>query len=359
MTLTVLSVAYSLAPVGPAAVGGSEQVLTAIEAALVDAGHQSIVVACEGSQVRGTLCPTPAPSPTLDDAARATALERHRIAVERAIDEWRPDIVHLHGIDFYHYLPPAGVPVLVTLHLPPGWYPPEVFTISRPDTHLHCVSSAQARACPSDAQLLPPIENGVPINSAHARVQRQPFSIALGRICPEKGYHMAIDAAIRADVPLLLAGQVFAYAEHERYFREEILPRLDACRQFIGPIGPDVKRDLLSAAQCLLVPSLAPETSSLVAMEALSCGTPVIAFPAGALAEIIDHGETGFLVHDVTEMADAIAAVQTIDPEACRTVARERFSATRMVGEYLERYADLTLGRIWHRPTLRGMVMSQ
>ena len=104
--------------------------------------------------------------------------------------------------------------------------------------------------------------------------------MALGRICPEKGYHIALDAAARAGVPMVLAGEVFRYPAHEQYFRDEIAPRLDASRRFIGPVGLHRKRRLLSEARCLLAPSLAPETSSLVAMEALACGTPVIAFPA-------------------------------------------------------------------------------
>jgi glycosyltransferase involved in cell wall biosynthesis len=90
-----------------------------------------------------------------------------------------------------------------------------------------------------------------------------------------------------------------------------------------------------------LVPSLAPETSSLVAMEALACGTPVIAFPAGALAEIVEHGRTGFLVRDIGEMAAAIGRSEAIDPETCRAAARTRFSRDRMVEAYVARYRAL------------------
>ncbi len=340
--LTVLSVAYPFAPVSLDAAGGAEQILALLDHALMQAGHHSIVIACEGSAVQGTLVPTPRVASFIDEPARVRAWQEHRQAIQQALDRYPIDLVHMHGIDFVQYLPPPGLPVLVTLHLPPSWYPPEVFALDRPRTFLHCVSSSQQRACPPSQLLMPPIENGVPVERLCARVSKRDFAFCIGRVCPEKGFHMAMDAAQQANVRLLLAGQVYPYEEHERYYRDEILPRLDSDRRFIGAVEFERKRRLLSAARCLLVPSLAPETSSLVAMEALACGTPVIAFPSGALADIVEHGKTGFLVDNVNEMAEAIALAHSIDPEACRHAARERFSADRMVAEYLKVYQQLT-----------------
>lgn len=337
--LTVLSVAYPFAPVGPDVVGGAEQVLTSLDAALVRAGHRSVVVACEGSAVAGALVGTPREEGTVADAVWHRVRERHREAVRDVLERWPVDLVHVHGVDFHRYLPPPGVPVLATLHLPPEWYPPEALRPARPGTWLHCVSAAQRRRCPPGARLLPDVPNGVPVQALAARHARRGFAVALGRVCPEKGFHHALDAAKEAGVPLLLGGQVYPYPEHERYFRREVLPRLDGARRFLGPVGFARKRRLLSAARCLLVPSLAPETSSLAAMEALACGTPVVAFRAGALPEIVEHGRTGFLVRDAREMADAIHAADTLDPEVCREVARERFSAEAMAQRYLEQYA--------------------
>jgi glycosyltransferase involved in cell wall biosynthesis len=339
--LTVLSVAYPLAPLGPDAVGGAEQVLTHLDLALTRAGHRSIVVACEGSETAGTLVPTPAASGPLDDTVRWSIQQQHREQIVHALRQYPIDLIHMHGIDFDQYLPPPGVPALVTLHLPPGWYSPDVFHLRRPHTYLHCVSASQRRSAPPEAPLLPEIENGVPTTALAARHAKRRFVMTFGRICPEKGFHIALDAAARAGIPILLAGGLFRYETHEQYFQQEIVSRLDGTRRFIGPVGFRRKRRLLSAARCLLIPSLAPETSSLVAMEALACGTPVVAFPAGALPEIVEHGKTGFLVNDEQEMADAIGAASDLDPELCRETARTRFSLERMTAQYFAVYRQL------------------
>lgn len=340
-SLTILNVAFPFAPVGWDAVGGAEQVLSALDDGLVAAGHRSIVIAQEGSRVAGELVSIPVPSGSIDDGVRRAVHGRVRRALDRALDRQRIDLVHMHGIDFHRYLPPIGVPVLVTVHLPPEWYAAGALAPSRPQTWLHGVSASRHGAFPAGAALIPPIQNGVPTKRLAARHAKRPFVLCLGRICPEKGFHIAIDAATEAGRPLLLAGAVFPYESHERYFREQIAPRLDGNRRWIGPIGFARKRRLLSAARCLIVPSLVPETGSLVAMESLACGTPVVAFPSGALAEIIEDGRTGFLVEDAAEMADAIEAAGALDPEVCRAEARRRFPIHRMIAAYLERYHQL------------------
>jgi glycosyltransferase involved in cell wall biosynthesis len=342
MSLTVLSVAYPLAAVGPDAVGGAEQVLSQLDRALVAAGHRSVVVARKDSGIAGTLVPVVNFEEEIDEAARQAAWQAHRRAIAGALARYAVDLVHMHGIDFHEYLPPPGLPVLATLHLPHSWYPPEALRPARPDTWLNCVSEAQERACPPGLPLLARIENGVDTAAFAGRHARRGFALFLGRICPEKGVHIAVEAAKRADVPLILAGEVFPYATHRRYFAEEVTPRLDRERRFVGPVGGARKRRLLAAARCVLVPSLAPETSSLVAREALAAGTPVVAFPAGALAETVEHGRTGFLVRDTEEMAKAIRLADGIDQAECRRAASARFPLSRMVEGYLAAYASLT-----------------
>ncbi len=344
MKLTVLSVAYPFAPVGRDTPGGAEQILAILDAALVAGGHRSIVVACEGSTPRGILVATPGPSGMIDEVSRSALQERHRAAIRRALRKWRVDLIHMHGLDFHRYLPPPGAPVLATLHLPFEFYEPGAFRFRRPRTYLHCISPVQRSAWPDLPNFLPEIENGVPVNELSVKIRKRNFVVALGRICPEKGFHLALEAAKRARVPILLAGQVFPYEEHGRYFRERILPRLDRNRKFIGAVGFRRKRRLLTAARCLLAPSLVPETSSLVAMEALACGTPVVGFRRGALADLIEDGRTGFLVDDEIEMAAAIPQCQQIDPQVCRKTARARFDARQMVDAYFAAYRHILDG---------------
>lgn len=341
--LTILNVAFPLATVGPDAVGGAEQVLAAIDAALVEAGHESIVIASAGSTVRGALLPTPAPPALLDERAYHAAHAAHRAAIARALSEREVDLVHLHGVDFHCYLPPAGWPALVTLHLPLSWYPARALRPERAATYLHGVSAAQHRSGPPGIVLLDPIPNGVPTDVLHPEAPRGEYALALGRICPEKGFHLAIDAARAADVSLVLAGQVFGFPEHERYFEREVRPRLDRRRRFIGPVGLAKKRRLLAHARCLLVTSLTPEAASLASMEALACGTPVVAFALGALPDMIEHGVTGFLVApgDLDAAARAIEDCRRLRPADCRAAAERRFSVARMTGDYLRRYREL------------------
>lgn len=312
--MTILSVAFPSAPVGFDTAGGAEQVVAMLDRAIVRAGHRSIVQARQDSTVEGTL---------------------HTGTADQALRRFPIDLVHMHGVDFHRRLPRTSKPVLVTLHLPREFYPADM--PQEPNLLYHCVSSSQRRTW-SGLNLLPDIGNGVPVQQFTFRSSKRSLALALGRICPEKGFHLAIDAAKRAAIPLILAGQVFPYVEHERYYRREIAPRLDARRRFIGPLGFVRKRRWLAAARCLLIPSLVAETSSLAAMEALASGTAVIAFRSGALSEIVEHGRTGFLVDTSQEMADAIRHAHTIDPAACRRAAVQRFAADRMTRRYLELY---------------------
>ena len=188
------------------------------------------------------------------------------------------------------------------------------------------------------------IGNGVPLPPLDSRWPKGDFALTLGRICPEKNAHEALDAGTRAATRVLVGGRVFPFPEHQQYFRHLIEPRVHSIPRghtqhaFLGSLQEHHKQALLSRAKCLLHPTLAPEPSSIVAMEALAAGTPVIAYRSGALPEIIEDGVTGFLVRNVDEMAQAIRQVHLLSPSVCRAAARRRFSADRMIHGYFDLY---------------------
>jgi glycosyltransferase involved in cell wall biosynthesis len=342
--LTVLQVAYPFAPVSLDAAGGAEQIMALLDRALTSRGHCSIAIACKGSQTAGVLLPVAANAP-VDERARKTTRDAFRDRVAEALAHWRVDVVHMHGVDFFDYLPPSGPAVLATLHLPIDFYPGAIFQPGRTNTYLNCVSGAQLRTCPPCERVIGAIDNGILVDLFPRTIAaRGDYALALGRICPEKGFHLALDAAEHAGVPLWLAGPIFPYPEHEEYFSRELLPRLSPPHRYLGPVGFQQKLELLCTARCLVVPSLVAETSSLVAMEAMACGTPVVSFPSGALATLVTHERTGFLVENLQQMASAIARSGEIDGRECRLEAEARFSADRMAEQYFEIYEDLARG---------------
>jgi glycosyltransferase involved in cell wall biosynthesis len=344
MPLTVLNVGHPFAPVGSDSVGGAEQILGAIDEALVAAGERSLVLACAGSRVHGELIEVgPAPGPFTTEC-QAASNQRFAARLRDILTAEPVDLVHYHGSDFLAYQARSGPPALCTLHLPLAWYGPAVFA-PQPEVYLHCVSASQRRAGPAGARLLDDIPNGVDL--ARFRPALRParsYALMLGRICPEKGIHLGIEACRRAGIDLLVGGAVFPYPEHERYFAAEVAPRLGPRSRFLGPVGMPAKADLLAGAHCLLVPSLAAETSSLVAMEALACGTPVVAFRRGALPDIVEAEATGILVQagNIDGLADGVRRAAAMDRTRCRRVAEQRFSAAAMCSRYLGLYRRLT-----------------
>jgi glycosyltransferase involved in cell wall biosynthesis len=340
--MRILNIAFALATVGDAAVGGAEQILAHIDRELVAAGHDSVVVASSNSQLHGKLFGTaPAPEVITRDYYSFRYTEHSR-RIQEALNNEPVDLIHMHGFDFYEFIPKVNLPLLVTLHLPPQWYPPWIFFVQRATFHLNCVSESQRSGAPDGRLIVQTVQNGVQIPELHPlRSSERNGAVILGRICKEKGTHIAIEAARKAGVPLKIAGRAFGYPEHLNYFEDSIQPSLGDDVKYLGPVGAQQKVELLRSARCLLVPSLAPETSSLVAMEALACGTPVIAMQSGALPEIVEHGKTGFLVNSAETMADAICHVDEIDHAMCRQTATARFSAERMAREYMSLYERL------------------
>jgi len=341
LPLTVLSVGFPLARVSPETAGGAEQVLLSLDRGLVSEGHRSIVLAPQGSRCHGLLLPAQVPGGIFDEPAKREARRSFKRTLENALARFSADVIHMHGLDFDHYLPQQlDVPVVVSLHLPLSWYTAEALRPSRPNTALVCVSKAQRASAAPDVHIAAVVPNGVDVKS-RLRRRKGSYALVLGRICPEKAPHLAIEAAEQAQVEVFIAGTVFDYPEHRRYFDTVMRPRLGRNARWVGAVGGGRKAHLLAGAKCLLIPSQAPETSSLVAMEAIAAGTPVIAWRSGALPEIVSNGRTGFIVSSVEEMAHAIRRVGMISPEACRREAERRFDGQKMLSDYLGLYRTI------------------
>ena len=364
----ILSVAFPYSPVGGGAVGGAEVVLSQLEEALPALGFRSLVVAHAASQPCGWLYPTTVPAGEITESVRGEVERSQQAAIDRALAAHPVALVHMHGLDFHRYHIPAHLPVLVTLHLPPAWYPETIWNTPA-NVHLVCVSETQRQACPAAVRdRLQVVPNGVPLPSFSCLRPQGRYALMLARICAEKNLHTGLDAARRAGMPAMLGGEVFPYKAHRQYFAEVIEPRLTnagtdhqrraeatastaAEARFLGAVTGAAKARLLARAACLLLPSLAPETSSLVAMEALAAGVPVIAMASGAVPEIVEDGRTGFLLDPrlgsgaeaAEAMADAIARLPEIDRAVCRAVAEERFGLHRMIDAYADLYRRYAL----------------
>lgn len=335
--MNILSVAYPLFPVSADSPGGAEQVLFLLERGLA-AQDNSVVVAARGSCVSGELVETPAAPGEITDTVYSEALCAHAAGIQCALEQFPVDLIHFHGLDFHAYVPDARMPKLATLHLPLAWYPESIFRGH--GVRLCCVSESQARTAPNGSRL-PVVPNGIDLARYVAGAARGDYLLWLGRICPEKGTDIALRVAHRLSLPLIVAGPVHPFAYHQAYFSDRIAPLLDEKRRSVGPVGLERKVQLLAEARCVLIPSLAAETGSLVAMEAIGSGTPVIAFRSGALPEIVEHGLTGFIVDSEDEMGEAVKRAPQISSARCREEAFRRFDAARMVQDYISLYRAL------------------
>jgi glycosyltransferase involved in cell wall biosynthesis len=244
------------------------------------------------------------------------------------------DLLHNHA-DFLplSYSRLVATPMVTTIH---GFSSERILPAYRAyDDHVAYVAISDADRHP-DLTYAATVHHGIPVDEVPVGPGSADGTLVhLGRIHPDKGTARAIEVARRADRPLVLAGIV----QDATYFEEQVRPHLDDERvRYVGSVGPEERDRLLGSAAALLHLVEFAEPFGLVMIEAMACGTPVIATPLGAVPEVVDDGRTGFLVADVDAAVAAVERIDELDRAACRERVVQHFSVDRMVEGYLEVY---------------------
>jgi glycosyltransferase involved in cell wall biosynthesis len=245
------------------------------------------------------------------------------------------DLIHNH----LDYLPLnwsgfVRTPVLTTIH---GFPSPKILPVYRRyNKKVYYVSVSEADRNPQ-LDYIATIHHGIPLDQYEFRFQPGEYLLFFGRIHPEKGTHEAIEVARRAGMKLLIAGIV----QDQRYFEKEVRPHLDSMIRYIGPIGHEGKSEILGGAYALLHLIQFNEPFGLSLIEAMACGTPVITRGLGAIPEIVEPGENGFIVKTTGETLEALKMIPDIDRSECRRTVERKFNHHRMVEAYLQVYHSI------------------
>ena len=345
----ILYVAYPLLPVSEQSAGGAEQVLWTLERELHARGHCTTVAACNGSRMAGQLFATGEPADALDQFE--TRSHQQTDAILRWLRSGSAphfDVMHDMSGGFWPHAEGLSVPVLVTLHLPRSLYKNVDFSRVPERVSFNCVSQSQMSEFADLPRMLGVVSNGIAIDRFPKELvpaEKRDYLLWVGRICEEKGTHTALDVVHAAGEKLIIAGAVYPFLYHQKYFAREVIPRLKRAgshARYVQSPSFTEKVELLRNARALLITSEINETSSIVAMEAAACGTPVVALRRGALAEVVAEGINGVLVNDAQEMTDALNRVRNLRPEDCRSYAEGNYSSVRMAIEYLDLYRTLS-----------------
>jgi glycosyltransferase involved in cell wall biosynthesis len=338
--MRIAQIAPLMESVPPRLYGGTERVVAWLVDELVRLGHEVTLFASGDSATSARLHAVwpralrlgrPKTDPMVTQAALLEAVARHASEF---------DVIHAH-IDWLH-LPlfsRLGVPFLTTCHGRldlPGFSD----VVSRfPDAPFVSISDNQ-RVPLSGARWIGTIYHGLPMDLFRPSFEAGSYLAFLGRLTKEKGPEAAIRIARAVNMPLRIAAKV---PRGERgYFKEQLEPQIDGRQvQLSGEVNDETKRQFLADAAALLFPIDWPEPFGLVMIEAMACGTPVIAFRSGSVPEVIDDGITGFVVSDEAEAIEAIKRLPELDRRKVRAQFEKRFTAKRMAEEYLRCYAAL------------------
>ncbi|MDA8313373.1 MAG: glycosyltransferase family 4 protein [Actinomycetota bacterium] len=337
--LRVALVAPPFIPVPPPGYGGIERVVAVLADGLVARGHDVTVFAAPGSSTRARLVTPLTSAPLLGDPASAADEQFHVVSAYLQAEQF--DVVHDHtGLG-----PALGAmlhgraSVLHTLHGPWTTLSRRWFGLLNGRVHLVAISHAQRWANPG-LRYAGVVYNGIDLGAHPFRAKKEDFLVYVGRVSPEKRPELAIDIARRAGLPLVMVVKRSEPAERA-YWDQVVAPRLGGDVEVLDQPPQDVKVDVIGRARAMVFPIDWPEPFGLVMVEAMACGTPVIARPLGAAPEVVEEGVTGFLRSTIEGMADAVADAGALSPQDCRARAERWFSADAMVGAYERLYRSI------------------
>ncbi|GBD37976.1 N-acetyl-alpha-D-glucosaminyl L-malate synthase [bacterium HR37] len=338
--MKIAQVAPLFESVPPKYYGGTERVVSYLTEELVRQGHEVTLFASGDSVTKAHLIAPCRRSLRLDKNC-VDQLAHHILMLEMVFKQaHRFDIIHFH-IDYLHF--PLSrrhnIPHVTTLH---GRLDiPDLVPLYREFGEMPVVSISNSQREP-----LPwlnwrgTVYHGLPEDLYTFREEHGKYLAFLGRIAPEKRVDRAIEIAKRTGIPLKIAAKVDKV--DKEYFETVVQPLLrDPLIEYLGEIGDGEKNEFLGNAYALLFPIDWPEPFGLVMIEAMACGTPVIAYRRGSVPEVLEEGVTGFIVQGLEDAVEAVYKVRNINRRRCREVFEERFSATRMTRDYLNIYKQL------------------
>jgi glycosyltransferase involved in cell wall biosynthesis len=304
---------------------------------LVRQGHEVTLFASGDSITNARLVACCRRSLRLDEDC-IDPLAHHFVMLEKVSNEADQfDIIHFH-IDYLHFplSRRSGIPNVTTLH---GRLDlPDLVPIYQTYREMPLISISNAQRRPlAWANWQATVYHGLPHDLLTFQEGSGNYLAFLGRLSPEKQVEQAIEVAQRAGMPLKIAAKVDKV--DREYFNAIVKPRLrHSLVEYIGEIGEQEKQELLGNAYALLFPINWPEPFGLVMIEAMACGTPVVAYPRGSVPEVIQDGVSGFMVEDVKAAVKAVQKVASLDRKRCREVFEERFTVARMANDYLPVY---------------------
>ena len=335
--MKIAQVAPLYESVPPKLYGGTERVVSWLTEELVRLGHEVTLFASGDSLTKAKLVPVTSESLRMNPNCRDSLA--HHIRMLEMVRQQREhfDLIHFH-IDHLHFPLSrcAKLPNLTTLHgrldledLKPVYEEfREMPVVSISDAQRHPLSFANWQGT---------VYHGLPPGLYEPRFESGKYLAFLGRTSPEKGVEEAIAIARLSRVPLKIAAKVDAV--DREYFANQIKPLLDdPLVEFIGEIGYGDKKEFLRNAIALLFPVQWPEPFGIAMIEAMACGTPVIAYPRGSVPEVMREEVSGLVVRDQVEAVEAVARIEKIDRQGCRDYFEQRFTSRRMAADYLAIY---------------------